>query len=73
MCSGSAFLCIWGLLIFGLRNRKEIMCCFNLLIYFILTPPNLPKGRLKIRDQTGSRALSPSLEGLGRSKCEGKK
>ena len=49
------------------------MCYFNLLISFILTPLNLPKGRLKIRDQTSSRTLSPSLEGLGRSKCEGKK
>ena len=53
--------------------RKEIMCYFNLLIAFILTSLNLPKGRLKIRNQISSRALSPSLEGLGRSKCEGKK
>jgi hypothetical protein len=28
-------------------------------------------GRLKIRDQINSRALSPSLEGLGRSKYGG--
>ena len=49
------------------------MCYFNLLIAFIWTPLNLPKGRLKIRHQISSRALSPSLEGLGKSKCEGKK